>query len=65
MKPIRQLKRGEFFTLKPTDNPAESQVYVRGDYIRGENRYECGKFSDISYTRMFAGSKMVYTEFTF
>lgn len=62
---IKDLKKGDFFTLKPTENPKESQVFIRGDYIRSEKKYECGKFSDISEFRMFNGDKEVYVEFTF
>ena len=65
MKKIKELKKGEFFTLKSIDNPKESQVYIRGDYDRSEKKYDCGKFSDICYSRMFDGNKVVYTDFTF
>lgn len=62
---IKDLKKGDFFTLKPTETPKESQVFIRGDYNRSEKKYECGKFSDISESRMFNGDKEVYVEFTF
>ena len=62
---IKDLKKGEFFTLKPLENPKESQVYIRGEYDRSYKKYDCGKFSDISYSRLFDGNKEVYTEFTF
>lgn len=62
---IKDLKKGEFFTLKPIEEPKESQVFIRGDYDRSEKKYECGKFSDISAYRMFKGDKVVYTDFTF
>lgn len=31
---IKQLKRDQFFTLNPVEEPKESQVWVRGDYDR-------------------------------
>lgn len=65
MKPIRDLKRGEYFTLKPIDFPNETQVYVRGNYDRSEKKYECCKFSDFCCYRYFKGDKLVYTDFTF
>lgn len=65
MKTIRELKKGEFFTLKPIAEPTENQVYIRGEYDHSERKYSCGKFSDISYFRLFNGSKTVYTDFTF
>lgn len=62
---LKDLKRGEYFTIKPIENPTENQVYIRGEYDRSEKKYDCEKFSDISYSRMFDGNKEVYTDFTF
>ena len=64
-KTVKDLKPGEWFTLKPIDEPKESQVYIRGEYDRTERKYDCGKFSDIGYSRMLKGSTPVYTDFTF
>lgn len=62
---LKELKQGDWFTLKPIENPKESQVYIRGEYDRTEKKYDCGKFSDISYSRLLKGDTEVYTEFTF
>lgn len=62
---IKDLKIGEYFTLKPYDSPAENQVYIRGEYDRSERKYDCGKFCDISYSRLFKGDREIYTDFTF
>lgn len=62
---LKNLKKGEYFTLKPIEEPKENQVYIRGEYDRTEKKYECGKFSDISYTRYINGDREVYTDFTF
>ena len=62
---LKDLKIGEYFTLKPIEEPTESQVYIRGEYDRTERKYVCGKFSDISYSRSLKGDTPVYTEFTF
>lgn len=62
---LKDLKRGEYFTLKPIEEPKENQVYIRGEYDRTEKKFECGKFSDISYTRYIDGNREVYTDFTF
>lgn len=62
---IRALKPGEYFTLRPIAEPSEAQVYIRGEYDRSARKYDCGKFSDVSYSRLFAGDKIVYTGFTF
>lgn len=62
---IKELKKGDFFTLKPITEPKESQVYIRGEYDRSEKKYSCGKFSDMCYERFFKGDKEVFTDFTF
>lgn len=62
---LKELKEGEYFTLKPIAEPKESQVYIRGEYDRIEKKYDCGKFSDISYSRFLKGNTEVYTDFTF
>lgn len=62
---LKDLKIGEYFTLKPIEEPTESQVYIRGEYDRTERKYDCGKFSDISFSRLLKGDREVYTEFTF
>lgn len=62
---LNQLKKGEWFTLKPIEYPKESQVYVRGDYERSEKKYSCSKWSDINSERFLKGTTIVYTEFIF
>jgi len=62
---IRDLKKGDYFTKKPTYNPKEQQVFIRGDYDRTTQRYECYRFDDINNTCFLKGDREVYTEFTF
>ena len=62
---LKELKQGEYFILKPTSEPKESQVYIRGEYDRSSKKYICGKFVDISYSRLLKGDTEVYTDFTF
>lgn len=62
---LKDLKIGEYFTLKPIEEPKESQVYIRGKYDRSEKKYSCIKFSDISFEKMINGDKEVYTDFIF
>lgn len=62
---LKDLKIGEYFTLKPYSEPTEKQVYIRGEYDRTEKKYECGRFDDISYTRYLSGKTEVYTDFIF
>ena len=62
---LKQLKVGEYFTLKPIENPTEKQVFIRGEYDRTEKKFECGRFDNISYSRYLSGKTEVYTDFTF
>ena len=62
---IKDLKKGEFFTLKPIAEPKESQVYIRGEYDRSERKYWAQKFSDIGDGKYLDGNRTVYTDFTF
>ena len=64
-KKLKNVKQGEYFTLRPIAEPKESQVYIRGEYDRSEARYECIKFSDMCNSRLFKGDKEVYTDFIF
>lgn len=65
MKTIKELKQGEYFTLKEIEYPKESQVYVRGEYDRSSKTYSCTKWNDTCAERFFKGTKNVFTEFTF
>ena len=64
---VKDLKKGEFFTLKPCNGAEvdDNKVYIRGDYDKAEKRYICGRCDDISYSRLFRGDKVVYTDFTY
>lgn len=62
---LKDVKQGEFFTLKPISEPTEKQVYIRGEYERSSKKYECTKFSDINSWRYLKGDTDVYTDFIF
>lgn len=64
-KTIRDIKRGEFFTLSNIANPKESQVWVRDEYDRSERKYVAHRWDDVNYCRSFRGDFAVYTEFIF
>lgn len=64
-KTIREIKKGDFFTLKEIAEPKESQVYIKGDYDKSTKTYSCYKFSDVNNERFLKGSKEIYTGFTF
>lgn len=64
-KMLKDLKKGQWFTIKPLEEPKESQVFIREDYDRELKKYMCGKFDDISAYRYFKGDKIVYIDFFF
>lgn len=62
---VKDLKKGDFFTLKPIDEPTENQVYVRDFYARDVKKYCAYKYGDCNYSRCFSGDKVVYIDFYF
>lgn len=63
---IKELKNGEFFTLKDYgEYPDEKRVYIRCEYDRASKKYSCIKFEDINAETFKKGSTVVYTDFTF
>ena len=62
---LKQLKKGEWFTLKPINNPTEHQVYVKGEYDRTDKKYSVTNWDDINDERFLKGETTVYTGFTF
>ena len=63
--PLKSLKKGEYFTLKPIEEPKENEVLVKGDYIREEKKFSCSKFSDMNSEKFIPATKQVYVGFTF
>ena len=62
---IRNVKRGDYFTLKDLDDPAESQVWVRDEWDRSAGRYVAHRFTDVNSERSFKSEQAVYVGFTF
>lgn len=63
--PLKSLKRGTWFTVKPIEYPSDKQVYIKDEYDRELKKFMCGRCDDISYSTYFKGDKLVYTEFTY
>jgi len=63
--PLRSLKKGAWFTLKPIAEPKESQVWVKGDYDKIDKEFSCYSLDDINRERFFKGSKLVYDDNNF
>lgn len=64
-KLVRDLKKNEWFTLKPIEEPKESQVWIRGEYDRISKTYGANNYGDYNKERFFKGNKEVYVDFTF
>lgn len=62
---IKQLKKGEWFTIKDYVVPAEQQVWVKGEYDRTTKSYSCYNYADVNKERFFKADKQVFTGFTF
>lgn len=62
---VKDLKKGEYFTLKPISEPTEKQVFIRDEYDRTEKKYIAIRFDDICACRLLKPSTVVYTDFTF
>lgn len=63
--PLKTLKKGAWFTIKPIAEPTDKQVYIKDDYDREEKKFMCGRCDDISYSTYFSGSKLVYDDSNF
>ena len=55
---LRNVKNGDYFTLRPLEEPKDTQVYVRGDYDRDIKKYEVSKFADINDFRFLRGDRI-------
>lgn len=60
---IKDLKKGDFFTLRPIEKPKAAQIYIRGDYDRGLQAYWCPCFNNMSDIRFIESSREVFTDF--
>lgn len=63
--PLRTLKKGDYFTIKPIAYPTDKQIYIKDEWDRSSRKFCCGRYDDISYSREFPADKMVYTDFIF
>lgn len=59
---IRKLKKGELFRLKDSDT---APVWVRGEYIPSEKKFNTHRYDDVNHERLCKGETEVYVGFTF
>lgn len=62
---LEKVKKGELFTRKPNEYPKESQVLVRGDYVRGTHKYSVYHWDDVNSWYCLKENTIVYIGFTF
>lgn len=62
---LKDLKKGDYFTLKPIEYPKDSQVFIKGEYDRSTKKYLCYRWSNIFDKREIKGDKEVYVDFIF
>ena len=65
---LSELKRGEYFTLKPIAEPTADQVFIKGAFDRKANKYDCERYNRKcrhGASRMLNSTTTVYTEFVF
>lgn len=62
---LKTLKKRDFFTLKPIEEPKESQVWVLDEYDRSEKKYFAHKFSDVNHSKLFKPTQKVFVDFYF
>lgn len=63
---LKELKKGDFFTLKNIAYPKEGQVYIKDEYDRSTKTYICYAFKDKNiFIRCIKGDKEIFTDFTF
>jgi hypothetical protein len=65
---LSELKRGEYFTLKPIAEPSADQVFIKGWFDRRADKYDCERYNRKcrdGARRMLKSSTVVYTGFDF
>ena len=62
---LKNLKKGNLFTLKKIKYPEENELYIKGNYNKSTKAYTCVKFNDISKIRYIKGNEKVFTDFSF
>ena len=62
---LKEIKKGDYFTLKEIAEPKESQVYIKGDYDKASKTFSVCKFSDVNSEKFLKSTKEVFTGFTF
>ena len=62
---LRELRQGNYFTLKEIQYPTMSQVWVKDYYDRSERQFWCHRYDDVNEGRFVSGDRIVYVDFIF
>ena len=65
---LAELKRGEYFTLKPIAEPTADQVFIKGWFDRKQEKYDCERYNRNCRKgdrRMLKSNTIVYVGFDF
>lgn len=63
--PLKALKKGAWFTLKPIAYPEDKEVYIKEDYDKAERAFWVSRCDDVSYGKLVKGDRLVYTDFIY
>lgn len=58
---LKDVKKGEYFKRKMD----AKKVFIRGDYVREDKKYECQDFEDINHFVYLKGDTLVFVGFDF
>lgn len=58
---LKDVKKGEYFKRKAD----AKKVFIRGDYVREDKKYECQDFDDINHFVYLKGDTLVFVGFEF
>lgn len=61
---IRNLKKGEWFTLRHIETPKPNQVWIRNHYDKANNRYSIINW-ETQRERFIRADRKAYLNFTF
>ncbi len=62
---LKNLNKGDFFTIGLIESPKSNQVYVKGYYDRTLKKWFCYKFDDVNDGRFFIPNRIVGYGFIF
>lgn len=58
---LKDVKKGEYFKRKAD----AKKVFIRGDYVREDKKFECQDFDDINHFVYLKGDTLVFVGFEF